>query len=182
MLMSIRNEKVEVERTFLDADTSPIDYHKFGLEYWNGVRGKKWAPRWNEISLMGFSPKVVPLISVTDITPEPLASVYRFWGTKLAEYHGGEYTGVSPTEVPPRQYGIANTGGCGRLVNEKKPHLEVKAFTTTRGTLGRVLILRLPLSDDGESVNHGVNIYCFESIIKNQPEVELFNAVFENLK
>ena len=182
MSTTIGNEKIEVKRTFVDAETTPIDFHKNALEYWNSLRGERWAPPWDEISLLDFSPEVVPLISITDITPEPLTSVYRFWGTKLADYHGGEYTGLSPTEVPPRQYGMSNTGGCGRLVKDKNPHLEIKIFTTTKGLLGRVLILRLPLSDDEESVSHGVNIYCFESTMHSRSEVELFNVVFENLK
>lgn len=173
--------EVEVVRTFLSATESPVNYHHDALSYWDTVRGDWWAPGWSDISLMDFPPRVVPLISVTDINPEPLESTYRFWGTKLTKYHGGDYTGISPTKVPPRELGMSNTGGCGRLVSEKKPHLEVKAFKTQIGTLGRALVLRLPLSDNGETVNHGINIYYFETADRNQPQADFFNRVFEKL-
>ncbi len=172
---------IDIVRTYLEPDRSPVDYHQDAIAYWDEMRGERWAPAWPDISLMDFSPTVIPMISVTDITPEPLSSVYRFWGTKLTEIHGGDYSGRPPNLVPPKQLGLANTGGCGRLVNDKAPHLEIKEFRNQRGLLGNALVLRLPLSDDGENVNHGVNIYYFEPAVDNQPLADFFADVFAKL-
>jgi hypothetical protein len=172
---------IDVVRTYMDPDRSPVDYHHDALAYWNDVRGEDWAPSWKDVSLLDFAPNVIPLISVTDITPEPLSSIYRFWGTKLTEIHGGDYSGKPPNLVPPKQLGLANTGGCGRLVGERKPHLEIKEFRNQRGLMGRAMVLRLPLSDDGETVNHGVNVYYFEPAKDNQPMADFFAGVFATL-
>ena len=172
---------VDIVRTFVPVETSPVDYHHDALRYWNEKRGERFAPRWDDISLMDFPSSVIPLISVTDIIADPLSSQYRFFGTKLVETRGGDYSGKSPHLVPPRALGITNKGGCGRLVADRAPHLEVKEFTNQRGILGRVIILRLPLSDDGEVVNHGVNIYYFEPARTYQPQSDFFTQVFATL-
>ncbi|MEK9672674.1 MAG: hypothetical protein VW268_09250 [Rhodospirillaceae bacterium] len=88
---------------------------------------------------------MIPFINVTDITAVPLVAVYRFWGTGLTAAIGGDFTGRSPTDVPPRAIGLSARGGCGRLVKEKVPHCELKQFQTLR----RVTILRVLCSNDG---------------------------------
>lgn len=179
--VSILEGDIDIRQTYVGAEESPVDYHRDALAYWLGKRRGRWAPRWTDISLMDFPAAVIPLISVTDITPEPLSSVYRFWGTQLTEIHGGDYSGKSPHLVPPVSLGIANTGGCGRLVNERVPHLEVKEFRTDRGRIGRALVLRMPLSDDGIDVNHGINVYYFEPAQADQRQALFFSKVFEKL-
>ena len=44
-------------------------------------------------------------------------------------------------------------GGCARLILDRKAHFEIKDFETDAGLFGRALVLRLPLSDDSETVN-----------------------------
>jgi len=173
--------QIEIVRTFLAADASPVDYHGTALAYWNDKRGGRLAPAWTDISLMDLPPRVIPLISVTDIIEEPFSSVFRFWGTKLTEIYGGDYSGKSPHLVPPKDLGLSISGGCGRLVQERKPHLEVKEFQTDRGTIGRAIVLRLPLSDDGVHVHHGINISYFEPATQFQPQSDFFTRVFASI-
>ena len=130
---------------------------------------------------MDFPTRAIPLISVTDITVEPFASKYRFWGTRLTQVFGGDYSGKSPHLVPPRALGLSKSGGCGRLIAEKTPHLEVKEFLTAKGIIGRAIVLRLPLSDGGGQVGHGVNIYYFEPTSEYQPQSNFFTKVFATL-
>ena len=172
---------VDIVRTFVPTDTSPVDYHHWALSYWEERRGGRFAPAWRDISLMDFPPTVIPLMSVTDIIAEPLSSKYRFWGTRLTQVFGGDYTGQPPNVVPPRALGLSKTGGCGRLVNERAPHLEVKEFQTVKGILGRAIVLRLPLSDDGEAVDHGVNVYYFEPGSDIHPQSDFFAKIFASL-
>ena len=72
-------------------------------------------------------------------------------------------------------------GGCGRLVRDRIPNLEVKEFQTQKGLFGRSLILRLPLSDDGETVTNGINIFYLESATHEQPLSKFFEEVLSNL-
>ena len=102
VLWSSEESGVAILSTFFDPGEEPVDYHKDALSYWNSKRGKRFAPRWEEISLVDFGIGVVPMISVTDIKSEPLDSKIRFWGTKLTQFYGGDYTGCSPADVPPK--------------------------------------------------------------------------------
>lgn len=173
---------IDIVRTFMDPAESPVAYHLDALRYWNERRGDRFAPAWTDLSLMDFPPRVIPMISVTDIIAEPLSSTYRFWGTKLTDIHGADFSGKSPALVPPVALGIANTGGCGRLVGDRAPHLEVKEFRNMNGILGRALVLRMPLSDDGATVNHGLNVYYFEPARSDQPMADFFQQVFDKLR
>ena len=181
VLWSSKESGVAILSTYIDPGEAPVDYHKDALSYWNSKRGKRFAPRWEEISLMDFGIDVVPLISVTDLKSEPLTSQYRFWGTKLTQIHGGDYTGCSPADVPPKTLGMNINGGCGRLVRDRRPSYEVKEFQTQKGLFGRALILRLPLSDDGKTVTNGINIYYVETTDPQQPLSGFFEEVFAKM-
>lgn len=172
---------VSVRSIFRKPSDSPIADHRTILKYWEEKRGDKFAPSWRDISLMELPPTSLPTLSVTDITEKPLASVFRYWGRDLTTVFGRDFTGSSPTEVPPKSVGLSAEGGCGRLVHERFPHLEIKEFTNQKGIFGRAIVLRLPLSDDGVHVNHGINVYCFESLKKDSKLSDFFDEVFSKL-
>jgi len=153
---------VEVRSIYISPEDSPLEVHRSVLNEWKTRRGDRLAPGWREYSFLDFPVHDIPCISLTDISTPPLRSVYRFWGTGLTEVFGGDYTGKTPADVPPRSLGISANGGCARLANELIPNYEVKEFLRNNGIVGRVLILRLPFSDDNKTVNHGINMYKFE--------------------
>ena len=178
------NGKVEIRRTFVDPTESQIPSHQALLKYWDDLRGTRWAPTWPEVSLMRLPPVAIPFVVVTDIVHEngqPISSCYRFWGSGLTQYYGKDYTGKYVNEIPPRSSGIANDSACIRIANERVPHLEIKEFITPKGLLAKALKLRVPLSDNGETVDHGLGIFAFEADIKERSQVELFNKIFESL-
>jgi len=182
VLWSSDETGVKILSAYIDPEESPVEYHQTALSHWNTLRGERFAPRWKEISLMDYGFDVVPFISVTDLQAEPLRSQYRFWGTRLTEMYGGDYTGCTPADVPPKTLGMSIDGGCGRLVKDRVPSYEVKEFKTQKGTFGRALILRLPLSDDGQSVSNGINIYYLEQRNPKQPLSAFFENVFAKLQ
>ena len=69
---------VEIISRYIGPDETPIADHIEILRYWNEKRGKRFAPRWDEISLSQLPPKALPLISVTDLEQKPVKSTYRF--------------------------------------------------------------------------------------------------------
>ena len=144
---------VEILSRYFDPGETPIDYQIEILRYCKEKRGEQLGPRWDEISLPELPPKAVPLLSVTDLVEKPLQSTYRFWGSGLSEVFGADYTGKGPQDVPPKTSGINMEGGCARLILDRKAHFEIKDFETDAGLFGRALVLRLPLSDDSETVN-----------------------------
>ena len=173
---------ISIKSTFLDAGSSLPDFHQTTMAYWNRLRGERWAPRLEEFDMSALDDSITPFINITDITPEPLASVYRYWGDGLTTAFGADYTGQSPIEVPPRTMGLSARGGCGRLVYEKVPHCEVKQFETLAGYRGRAVVLRLPCSEDGEQVSNGIGIYKFEHVNPDADLTAFFDEVFGPLQ
>ena len=127
---------ISIKSTFLEAGNNLLPYHRAVLDYWHDIKGDRWAPKWSEFSLNDLAADTLPFVNVTEITPEPLSSVYRYWGTGLTAAFGADYTGKSPIEVPPKTMGLSARGGCGRLLHERAPHCEVKQFETLAGYRG----------------------------------------------
>ncbi|UTW52157.1 hypothetical protein KFF05_01875 [bacterium SCSIO 12827] len=169
---------VRIKSTFLEAGNNLPTFHREVLDYWQRLRGDRAAPALSEFDMAAPAPETVRFMNITDITPEPLASVYRFWGPGLTQAFGADYTGRSPIEVPPKAIGLSAPGGCGRLTHELAPHCEVKQFETLAGYRGRAVILRLPCSDDGITVANGVGVYKFEHVNPDADLTAFFEEVF----
>lgn len=169
--------EVHFRSTYIDPNDAPVDFMRAALAYWQEKCAGRFAPAWTDISLLDFPPRVIPFMNVTDIDPETLAVKYRFWGTALTESHGHDYTGQSPLDMPAQRVGSVAEGGHRRLVRERKPHVEVKEFMNTSGLLGRQILLRLPLSDDGVVVNHGVVLSYVEFLSPGKPLSAFFDEV-----
>ncbi len=172
------NSYVEIRSVYIAPDESPVDTHLVTLDNWKVRSGDRFAPSWNEYSMMDFPLTEIPCISLTDISTAPLQSIYRFWGTGLTQVFGGDFTGKSPADVPPKSLGMSSNGGCARLIYDRAPHYEVKEFLRDNGVFGRAMVLRLPFTDDGESVNHGINMYKFERWDANDSLSSYFDEVF----
>lgn len=171
----------QVKSVFEDPATSPIQAHIDILRYWHEKAVGRVAPSWTDVSLAEFPPEVLPTTSVTNIIEDPLSSEYRYWGSGLTKAFGRDYTGFSPIDVPPRALGLSSDGGCGRLVAERAPHFEIKEFKNDSGVFGRALVLRLPLSDDGERITNGINVYHFERFSGDAELTEFFDNIFSKL-
>ncbi len=172
---------VHIASRFLPAEDAPVAYQQEVLSYWRDKCGVRWAPAWRDISMMELPLEAVPFMSVTDIQEDPLHSIYRFWGTKLTQVYGGDYTGKSPAEVPPKSNGVSAAGGCGTLVVNHAPHLEVKEFENRLGLFGRAIVLRVPFSDDGHTVANGLNCFYFERMRGDGPLSEFFDEILSRV-
>lgn len=172
---------VRIASTFVSADDAPVAYQQRILAYWRTKCAGRWAPAWRDISLMDLPIEAIPFTSVTDIQAATLLSTYRFWGTKLTQVFGGDFTGRTPADVPPRSTGVSAAGGCGTLVTQRMPHLEVKEFETDKGLFGRALVVRMPCSNDGRDVTNGVNVYYFERAVGKGPLTEFFDNILSKV-
>jgi len=168
-----------IRSVYLEAEDMPVDYHRDALALWQQRKGDRIGPSFREMPLLDFPPDVIPLISVTDITADPLTSRYRFWGTALTKAFGGDYTGKTPADVPPKSLGMNINGGCARLAKFLKPDYEVKEFIRHNNLFGRALVLRLPLSADGVNISNGMNIFYFETVESDQPLSIFFEEVLK---
>ncbi len=172
---------VEIISRFIPPQDAPVEYHVKIFNCWQNKRGDRFAPPWSSSILAELPTEAISLTSIADITPDPLLATYRFWGTGLTNVFGADYTGKTPAEVPPKSLGINTEDGYARLASSRMAHYEVKEFETSRGLFGRALVLRLPFSDDGESVSHGMSSYYFESHTPTAHLSSFFHEVFSRV-
>jgi hypothetical protein len=171
--------ELDIVSTFLPAEETPIAEHREALRIWNEKRGDRLAPAWREVELTDFPLSLLRYTAVTDLTENPLGSTYRYWGSELTEIYGHDYTGRSPSDVPPKTIGFNNQGGCARILRDRAPHFLAREYMNHNGFLGRALILRVPLSDDGVHVNHSITFFHYES--SGGDHAEFFKRLFAGL-
>lgn len=120
--------------------------------YWLARAGTRLAPAPGDIDPVAI-PDLLPGISILDVGRDPLQLCYRLAGTRLREIYGVELTGKRFFDLDlgdKRNYWLS---AYGKIVNEATPMQgAVRAPLMARDHV--VLFwLRLPLSDDGASVN-----------------------------
>ena len=103
--------------------------------------------------MLDIPSKLLPLTTVVNVIPQPLDFVYRFWGTRFTNIHKQEMTGKSINELLPVQFSKSAKQGFMTILERKEPIL----FHLTVHNKNVILIddktIRLPLSDDGITVN-----------------------------
>jgi len=122
------------------------------LDYWEKVRGSRFAPPWIEFELTMLPVSLVPSTIVADYDPERDDLKFRFWGTAMVSVFRMEMTGRYIGDLPdgtlfePLMAGfreIRRTGKPILTVNEAHPENQPPILSP---------VLRMPLSDDGEAV------------------------------
>lgn len=125
------------------------------LDTWQALRGDRFAPAWRDVDLTRLSGKIVPFICVADVHTDPEDYVYRFWGTGHTEVKGIDNTGKSVRCHDPAELGETLFREYGRVMRERVPlafrhdlYPELRHAALYQDTV------RLPLSNDGETVTH----------------------------
>ncbi len=127
---------------------------------------------------MDFDTSLIPFINVTDF-PEDLSNAkYRFWGTGLVDIFGEDFTNRGPKDFLSRIIEEKAQYGYEKLVKEKRPNCEAREFVRNLGFVGRQLVLRLPLSDDGDRITHGIIIHFHDVDGQKENVKKFFEKVF----
>jgi len=131
------------------------------LAYWNGLAGERPMPSWSEFELIKIPPRLLVTTHVTDMIAGWDDYLVRFWGTGFVDIHDQEATNCRVSEIEPPELGTAVVDSIRTVTKARAP----RAFTILLKTPGRPekfqVVLRLPLSDDGETVNHVVTVSRF---------------------
>lgn len=163
----------------LDPGESPIPEHHSIFKYWDGLRAGRFAPKWAEFDLMRLDAKVVPWTAVTDISEDGRSMTYRYWGTQLTVYRGFDYTNRSPLDIPPSELGQFIFDSYASTASEKKPCLDIEEFVSPTGRESTKSVLRLPLSDNGETVNMVVACMIFDISYLGTDIIDFFHSVHD---
>jgi len=129
------------------------------LDYWNSIRGDRFAPPWKEFDLLAFDSIIISHISVVDVRREPLDFTFRFFGTAHVNAKGIDKTGKSIQEVA--QFRDASPFDEFKQVMDQKFPLAIQDVITVPAPDGEKIpqfVLRLPLSDDGQAVDKIISL------------------------
>ena len=122
------------------------------LGIWSALRGQSIAPAWNTADLLKYPTSVIPYISVVDVLPDGEFR-YRFWGTGHSDVKGYDYTGQSPRDHEPQEYGHMIHDDYEQVVNQAEPVAFVHDIRPEISHAPKFQeTLRLPLSNDGKNV------------------------------
>jgi len=146
---------------------------KFFLAYWHDLRAERFAPSWKEFDLIALGGKSAARAIVVDILSAPLRIKYRFWGTANIRAKGLDMTGRFLDDFPLVRQSVAREE-YKRVISERRPMAfkdklvlpeTGRKVTQFKAAFNQVMV-RLPLSSDGETVDHIVSLANWE---RNQP-------------
>ncbi len=95
----------------------------------------------------------IPWCSVVDVVHDPIDFIFRFWGSARTNLQGRDLTGLSVRELRPEEFARMVFLHDAQVVEVKQPIHSVTRFETAHDDPGTCEFLRLPFSDDGETVS-----------------------------
>jgi len=136
------------------------------IAYWESLKDGAFAPSWQRFDLVALDPKSIPQIVVADVVREPLDFVIRFWGTAHVARKGVDKTGKSVNDVPVFR-GQAAFEEYQWVVANRQP-LASRDIVNLQDATGKLPVhqelARLPLSDDGEQVDHVISLAVWNRV------------------
>ena len=156
----------------IDDLTAP-EFGEF-LSYWNSARRDRMAPSWSDVELLEMPAKVLPYLTVVEVFHAPMDFVYSFYGTGHMALKARDMTGCSVSESKPLENKQVVLDQYRRVVETRKPMAFMREFFGFGfdGSLAQTT-LRLPLSDDGESIRWIMSL----SDLRGSPDMREFYEV-----
>lgn len=150
-------------------------------EYWNSVRGERFAPDWQDFDLIGLPANLIRYTHVVDISTDPFDVTFRFWGTGLTDVLYFDRTGQSLLSTNMgyldehrREQVLADYN---TVIGTRTPMPFLWDASATREFARRLIVpsIRLPLSADNLNVTNIVTHFDFASQLSDIWE-EMFDV------
>tara|TARA_B100000424_G_C22792478_1_gene425540 strand:- start:209 stop:724 length:516 start_codon:yes stop_codon:yes gene_type:complete len=164
MLRPNRDFKIAhvVKSEFLDGPDPSFPLLFQVYEYWNSIRGDRVGPRVGEFRIERLPPEIIPSVAVIDIVGDPPDHYYRFFGTGMVEIAGQDLTGRRYYADNISGYGFVNAELLPIMAERRAPVWTRVQWVSENGREMTTISVRLPLSEDGESVTGAVTANRFE--------------------
>lgn len=128
---------------------------------WDLVRAGRVGPKVAEFRLESLPAAVIPAMTLVDFLGPPIDYLYRFFGSRMVEIAGQELTGKRYYADDVTGYGFVNAKIFPLMIERRRPLLTQTQWVTVNGQERTTLTLRLPLSEDGETITGGVTANRF---------------------
>lgn len=125
---------------------------KFLYGYWTKKRGGRRMPARVDIDPVDLKP-VLPQLMLIDVERAPLDFRFRLAGTRLYDIFGVDLTGRSIRTIEPSALSDAVWAGFTELSENGAPQYVRLEYTNAKGYARSYSVLRLPLGDDGKTVD-----------------------------
>jgi len=122
------------------------------IDYWQGKRRDGRLPGRTAIEPAELK-RVLPQLLLIDVEREPLDFRYRLAGTLTYDIFGFDLTGKRVRDIPPPNWGETVWRSLATLVETRQPQYVRLDFTTEEGNVRSYRVLRLPLAEDGVTVD-----------------------------
>lgn len=122
------------------------------LEIWNAARGDAFAPRWSAVDLLSFPAHLRAGTMVADVMDGGRDYFIRYWGMELVDSFGIELTGKLLSEADHKGVMDSFIESAKDIVSTRLPQRPIHRIRLENGLARDIPDLRLPLSEDGETV------------------------------
>jgi len=151
-LPPIEESAVPFRSTPLPLDSVGDPAPKALYAYWQRKLAGRRMPARADIDPLDLK-AVLPQLVLLDVQRGPLDFRYRVAGTRTYDIFGYDLTGRSVRDLEPRAL-AAGLGGClEAMTRDAQPQHAHHEFATPDGYARSYRVLRLPLGDDGTTVD-----------------------------
>lgn len=120
--------------------------------YWQRKLAGRRMPARSDIDPLDLK-TVLPHLVLLDVHRSPLDFRYRVAGTRTFDIFGYDLTGKSVRDIEPRAFSAGIWASLEALTRDGLPQHAHLEFATTDGYARSYRVLRLPLGDDGATVD-----------------------------
>lgn len=146
----LKAHRLEIET--ISPELSPV------LEYWRGSHKEgEIGPTWDDFELLDLPSELLPSTLVVDVLEGPRDLRYRYFGSKIAEVFGSDYSSQTMGELPAF-FTSHSKRSYGWVIDEQTPVLLILEYVREIASTRLMEILRVPLSNNGKSVTCVVSV------------------------
>jgi hypothetical protein len=132
-------------------------------KYWNKKKGERRAPGQAEIDPIEI-PELLGFVNLYDVRQEPRDYLVRLNGSEVAAMLGQDITGMWCSRVISGEDGERCHSAFAMCVDDWSPALVETSLSFCGKDHAAQLLLALPLSDDGETVNKLMTAHAYKLI------------------
>jgi len=165
MFESIRDQRVAyiVGKEILDLANLDDPGHIAALEYWDQVRRGRVGPPVGEFRLETLPAAIIPCMAIIDFLGPPVDFRYRFFGTHMVEVAGQELTGKCYYADKIKGFGFVNAEVFPVMIERRAPVYSRSCWISVKNLKFTTTSVRLPLSQDGDTISGAVVVDRFTS-------------------
>jgi len=126
--------------------------------YWGRLRGERLAPSWPEIDPAAIKGSLPYLLVSEIVAAEPVDLRFRLVGSEVVASYGYDPTGTTLLAGSHPPASGASAALYSRLLAQEWPIFGQYAAQSGQGEIFRVDTVTLPLSRDGQSISHVIEL------------------------